>query len=119
MAGAVTLIGPAPAAWQSYFEGTLTGTATVLRRSHTPDGAGGSTDSWPTVATVPARAHRRRGQEFRNDVGWRALSGWVVALPLGTDAGVHDRIQVGSTVIELTDVLPGEGCLYAFGEEPK
>jgi head-tail adaptor len=91
--------------------GTLTAslpdTAQVKRKTLTPDGAGGYTEAWSTVATVACRVAPFDRYPREQVVGERlmTMSLWTVTLPALTDVQPADRLVVGTRTFEVMEVV--------------
>lgn len=82
-------------------------TAQVQRRTLAPDGAGGHTESWSTVATVACRV-APSGQSPQEQViaeRLTATSIWTITLPAETDIQPADRLLVDARTFEVVGVL--------------
>lgn len=87
---------------------SLTGSASILRSTATPDGMGGQTVGWATAATVSCRimpATRASSMKFAVTAGMpQETMMWMVVLPAGTDVRVADRLQIGGLAYEVSAV---------------
>jgi head-tail adaptor len=97
------------AAMRATVEDALPDTAEVQRRTLTPDGAGGHTASWGTVATVACQVAPFDRYPREQVIGERltATSLWMVTVPALTDVQPADRLVVGAgaRVFEVMQVL--------------
>lgn len=88
---------PAPllAAARTLAEQALDQTITITRPTRTSDGAGGSSESLSTIATVRGSIAQPSGQLLQN-YAYRvaALDTWQVWLPIGTDVREGDLLSV-------------------------
>jgi len=84
----------------------LPDTCVIQRVTRTPDGAGGSTETWATVATMACRVSPA-GQGDEHLFGGRlaSVSGYVVTLPAETDVAAVDRIAWGGRTLEVAGVV--------------
>jgi hypothetical protein len=80
---------------------TLTLTCQIQRKTLTSDGAGGSTTTWNTIATVQAGMSLPTAGQLQNyDYLIGSLAAWQVKLPVGTNVQVQDRLVIsGQTLI--------------------
>lgn len=84
-------------------------TVAIRRAVAAPDGLGGVTNTYGTVATVAARvapvssyvAEQEVGERLRDAVVWR------VSMPAGTDVRAQDRIVDGTTTYAVESVRTG------------
>src|SRR5688500_2732322 len=81
-------------------ERTMTSSVQVQRLTSSPDGEGGSTSSWSTIATVPGRIGPGQRQPVEQVEGGQltAIQTWIVALPAETDVTEKDRLVSGGAV---------------------
>ena len=84
---------------------SLPDTAAVSRVTRTSDGAGGYTEAWATVATVPCRIASTGGAEAAIAAKLTATTTATVTLPALTDVAPADRLVVGSRTFEVLAVL--------------
>jgi head-tail adaptor len=86
---------------------SLPDTAQVQRRTLTPDGAGGFTESWSTVATVACRLSPAGRSPEERVIAERltATSTWTLTVPALTDVQTADRVVVGSRTFEVAAAL--------------
>ena len=96
---------------QAVIQETFTATATIKRRTQVSDGAGGFTDTYPTVATSACSftATQITPVERENAIGIQTISFFQFSFPAGTDVRSADRITVGSRTFEV--VAPRHGSL--------
>jgi head-tail adaptor len=82
-------------------------TCQVQRVTLTPDGAGGQTESWSTVATVACRVAPSGQSPQERAIAERvaSVSTWTLTLPAETDVRPADRLQVGTRTFEVVGVL--------------
>lgn len=92
---------------RSTVEDALPDTALVSRRTLTPDGYGGASDSWATVATVACRVSPDAfaGGERPIAGGEQAIAAWLITLPAETDVTATDRIVIGARTFEVIAVM--------------
>lgn len=86
--------------------GALPDSCDVQRRTVTSDGAGGQTETWTTVATVPCRVAPSGGASegiVANESAGRA--GFVVTVPSDTDVRGTDRLVIDDRQLEVVAVL--------------
>lgn len=77
-------------------------TITIQRATKTPDGAGGSSLAYNTVATVTGNLAQPSGQLMQNyDYLIGTTSTWMVRMPVGTNVKEGDRLEVtdGQTLL--------------------
>lgn len=79
----------------------------VLRATLTPDGRGGYTQAWSTIATVPARLSPDPGITHGFE-GERAdevalAKRWLITVPVGTDVTSSDRLSIDSRTFNVVD----------------
>lgn len=81
----------------------LPDSATIRRATLSSDGAGGQTQTWADVATVACRLMPRLTQPQDKTVGDKLtnVSGWMIALPYGTDVTEGDIVTVGGRTFEV------------------
>lgn len=86
---------------------SLPDTAQVQRATRTPDGMGGFTETWTTVATVACRIAPTGNAPAEQVVAERVTDRvlWTLTLPAATDVTAADRITVGSRTFEVVGVL--------------
>lgn len=88
---------------------SLPDTCEIVRNDPEPDGAGGETDDWGTVATVACRisplARSDRLAELEVAARITAIDAWEITLPAGTDVTALDRLLSGGRTFEVTSVL--------------
>jgi head-tail adaptor len=85
----------------------LPDTANILAGTLTPDGAGGQTVTWGTVAgTIACRLDPVRGREI--DIGGQvqAFYGFVLTLPHGTTITAQHRVEVGGGTFAVVSADP-------------
>jgi hypothetical protein len=77
----------------------------VSRVTQVPDGEGGSSDTWTTIATVPGRVHQMRSsaREIERGGALQLVQRWAITLPAGTDVLPRDRLIVGAYTYEVVD----------------
>jgi head-tail adaptor len=82
------------AAMRADLTASLPDTAVIQRRTLTPDGMGGQTEAWATVATVACRVAPTANmpEEFTNGGRLVSTSWWRVTFPAGTDVRAADRV---------------------------
>ena len=82
---------------------TMTGTCTIVRKTQTSDGLGGRTDVWTTLYTVPCRLWSLP-QEYSETIDQErieVLERWHLAIPVGQDINIKDRVVIGSNTYEV------------------
>ena len=85
----------------------LPGTATISRATVAPDGMGGQTQTWATVATVASRlSPSGGGGQTEGLTGGRSTadSDWIITLPQGTDVRQADRIVTDGRTFEVENI---------------
>ena len=95
---------------------TLPDTCAISRRTRTPDGRGGYTDSWAAIATnVPCRITPNTAPAGGEEQAGRpgqvgAWAPWKIRLASGQDVTVRDRIVVAAFTypLEVTAVSSGQ-----------
>lgn len=92
---------------RSTLDTSLPDTAQVQRKTLTPDGAGGFTESWATVATVACRISPSGRSPEERAIADRltATSAWTLTVPALTDIQPSDRIIVGNRTFEVVAAL--------------
>ncbi len=95
------------AAMREAAEAALPDTAQIRRRTLTPDGAGGHTESWSTVTTVACRVAPLGRSPDERVIAERltATSAWTITLPALTDVQPADQIVVGTRVFGVAGAL--------------
>ena len=85
-------------------------TCVISRPTLTPDGAGGQTEGFATVATVACRVGPmgNRGEERAIAERMGAVTPYMVTVPTTTDVRTQDRIVVGARTFEVATVLDTE-----------
>lgn len=86
---------------------SLPETAQLQLRTLTPDGAGGFSESWTTVATVGCRVSPSGSQPQERVFADRAggVSTWTITLPALTAIDLADRLIVGARTFEVVGVI--------------
>lgn len=81
----------------------MPGTCTITRKTQTSDGMGGMTDTWTTLSTLPCRlwSPPQEYSETVNQERLEVLTRWHLALPVGTDINVKDRVLIGTGTYEV------------------
>lgn len=79
----------------------------VKRLTRASDGAGGSTESWATAATVACRYAPARGAEQQAAGKLAAVGVWTVTVPQGTDVRATDRLVIGTRTFEVVTTAAG------------
>lgn len=76
--------------------------AAIQRPTETSSGDGTSA-SWSTIATVSARLSPMGGASERlgADASLQAVAAWRIAVPVGTDVTVKDRIVINGRTFEV------------------
>jgi head-tail adaptor len=84
-------------------------TATIQSPTATDDGAGGTSTSWTTTATVPCRIGplNQAYAELVVDALQTTQSFWTIDLPAGTDVGMHQRILVDGRTFAVVRSMAG------------
>lgn len=75
---------------------------TIQRKVKTPDGYGGSTETYNTIATVlcgMAQPSAPQLAAYASEIG--ALAIWKVFFPSGTDVQEQDHLVIGSDTFEV------------------
>lgn len=82
---------------------THTTACQILRRTLTSDGMGGNTTVWNTIATVNCRIAPvvSRTVEQVDQQRIELLSRWSIALPVGQDIDIKDRIVANGITYEV------------------
>lgn len=81
--------------------------AIILTATDTSDGQGGNTQGWTAAGTVPCRLSPRvtqMGQEPGFGDRQAAVADWIVTLPAETALTEEQRLQVDTTVYDVTRV---------------
>lgn len=89
---------------------TFSLTAEVRRPVTAPDGMGGQTTTWQTVATVPcalAPLERVATEQVRGGQPIPAVT-WQLLVPVQTDLRASDLVVVGTETFEVAAVLAPE-----------
>lgn len=88
--------------------GFMPETATVLRLTETPDGAGGWTDEETLVGTYSASIAPGGWRASEVARGMQEVSGslWNISLPYGSDVEAQDTIHIGDRTLRA--ILVGE-----------
>lgn len=98
------------AALRSDLNELLTETVQVQRASRVPDGYGGETLTWTTVATVSGlrttTGLRPAEQVLAERLSTNAT--WVMLLPAATDVRVDDRLVANGRTFQVVTVLNGD-----------
>ena len=79
----------------------------IQRLTRTPDGAGGWTETWQTVAMTKGRiapSQRGAGEEVRAGAV-TAYGEYIVTLPHDTELRQDDRLQINGTQYEVGAIL--------------
>ena len=81
--------------------------AQVQQATRVPDGAGGFTETWTTVATVPCRLAPSGNEPTERVVAERVTDRklWTLTLPAQTALTAKDRVVVGARTFEVVGVL--------------
>ena len=92
---------------QATLNQSLPGIADIRRVSRVPDGAGGFTESWTTVATVACRLSPSGQLPHERVIAERlaTTSVWTLTLPALTDVRPADQMVVGGRTFEVVAVL--------------
>jgi SPP1 family predicted phage head-tail adaptor len=80
-------------------------TVYIQRLTRTPDGAGGWTEIWQSVATTKGRIATQDGGETKRGGAITADVTLIVTLPHDTDLRQDDRLQIGGKQYEIVNVL--------------
>lgn len=83
-------------------EAAMPNVAEVIRTAHSPDGLGGTTQDEVLVTTCRARLGTVSEQDqatYADKLG--GVTGFVIALPAGTDVKVRDRVRFDGRVFEV------------------
>ncbi len=80
---------------------SLRDSAVIKRKTKTPDGMGGTTESWSDVATVACRIHTGGGGggQYAGRIVEQETGSIRVTLPYGTVLSTADRLYVNSTTL--------------------
>ena len=87
-------------------------TCTIQRVSQVADGAGGSTDTWSTLASnvacriMKATIAAQTSEQVAADI-LRGKALYYVTIPAGQDVTNKDRIVSGGRTFEVVQVAPG------------
>ncbi len=75
----------------------------VQRVTRASDGAGGFTETWVTVATLPCAIAPMRGRPEERAIAEqiKARVLWVLLVPAGSDVRTEDRLVVGTRTFEV------------------
>lgn len=96
------------AAMRDTTEGYLPETCSIMRRTVTPDGRGGSAITWATLAAgVPCRLSPQttRVQAEQVVAGKQsAVTRWTITIAAATAIAVTDRVQIGSRIFDVDTV---------------
>lgn len=86
---------------------TLPETARIERMTRTPDGMGGSIETWTTIATVSCRiapaGYAPSETAIANRISDRVA--WTMTFPAETDIDAADRVVIGDRVFEVIGVF--------------
>lgn len=98
------------AALRSDLNSLLTETVQVQRASRAPDGYGGETATWTTVATVNGLRTTTGLRPAEQILAERlsTSSSWVMLLPALTDVRVDDRLVSNGRTFHVVAVLNGD-----------
>lgn len=88
-------------------EALLPDTCEISRVTLEPDGAGGQTETWETIATVACRVAPSGQSPQERAVAERvaSVSTWTITLPAETDVKVGDRLTIGARTFAVAGVL--------------
>jgi head-tail adaptor len=87
-------------------EAALPETIYVQRLTRTPDGAGGWSEAWTTVATIKGRLAEEAWKDAEQEVAGRygALYKVIVTLPSDTELTESDRLQCNGTQYQVIGI---------------
>lgn len=86
-------------------EDAMPDTATITRRTHTSDGAGGSTSTPSTSSAACRLMPAGTGTEELVAQGIEVKNGRIIAWPHGTDIRAADRVTIGGREFEIKAIL--------------
>lgn len=97
------------AALQATQEAALPSTCTITRRSLLPDGQGGYTETWATLAASVACRMSALRNPTEQVVGERFVGKtlWQLTLPAGQDVTHEDRVTVEGLAYEVAGINSG------------
>lgn len=83
-------------------------TCTIQRKTPTLDAYGSETDTWNTIAVVPAGMAQPTAAQLQNyDYLIGALASWQIRLPFGTDVKAQDHLLInGQTLVVQVFLVP-------------
>ncbi len=94
------------AAIQAAANATLDQSASIYRKTPTPDGYGTEEDAWDFIENVMCGIGQPTGGQLQNyDYLVGSLSAWQVRLPVGTDILEQDHLQLDSKTLVVQVVL--------------
>ena len=84
--------------------GNFPSTATISRPSTTKDARGSATTIYSNVATVSCRIEEdSTPREQVNGEQLKAISGYKIYFPVGTDVRPSDKLIIGSLTLQVTE----------------
>ena len=95
------------ATMRAVLDTTLDKMGAIQRKATVKNGRGGTSETWPTVATKPCRVAPTSNQpeEFTNGGRLVANSYWRISFPAGTDIRSEDRVVIDGVTYEVTAPL--------------
>jgi hypothetical protein len=92
---------------------TFTATASILRRTEVEDTQGGTTITYPAVATYACAFSRYQTRPLERESQPRVMviADWVFVFPIAADIRQTDRIRVGTRTFEVVDAGIGSADL--------
>ena len=94
------------AAFQATANKALDQSITIKRATKTPDGAGGSSFVWNTIATVSGNLAQPSAAMMQNyDYLIGTTTTWMVRLPVGTNVLENDELTTGSLQLRVQAIL--------------
>lgn len=91
------------AAMRAEMAAALPDTCQIARPLRLPDGAGGFSETYTVIATVPCRIASMGQTQTAARSG--SAASWTVGLPAGTDVRESDRIVYGARKFEIGSIL--------------
>lgn len=81
-------------------------TCQIYRKTRTPDGLGGYTESYSLIKTTVAGLAQPSAGELSNyDYVIADKAAWTVRMPIGTDVGVQDHLVIEGNTLEVHVLL--------------
>ena len=81
----------------------------LRRKSEAPDGSGGRTTSWSTVATIPAEAISQNGREAVLAGTLAGVSSWKVTMRWREDISTVDQLRLDGRDLNIRSVEDPDG----------